>query len=266
MMTNISENQLKFIAKINREKKLVRIGRIGILIAFIIIWEITARFEFIDSFIFASPSIIANSMYDLCKEGTLFYHIGITLIETIVSFFMVFLVGIVITIVLWISKKSSEILEPYLVVLNSLPKSALAPLLIVWLGGNMKTIIVAGMSVAIFGTILTLYTGFREVDQDSIKLIYTLGGKKKDVLRLVILPSNIPLIISTMKVNIGLCLVGVIIGEFLAAKRGLGYLIIYGSQVFKLDLVITSIIILCILATIFYKGINYIEIRYLSKL
>ena len=111
-----------------------------------------------------------------------------------------------------------------------------------------------------------MYTGFREVDQDSIKLIYTLGGKKKDVLRLVILPSNIPLIISTMKVNIGLCLVGVIIGEFLAAKRGLGYLIIYGSQVFKLDLVITSIIILCILATIFYKGINYIEIRYLSKL
>ena len=156
-MTNISENQLKFIAKINREKKLVRIGRIGILIAFIIIWEITARFEFIDSFIFASPSIIANSMYDLCKEGTLFYHIGITLIETIVSFFMVFLVGIVITIVLWISKKSSEILEPYLVVLNSLPKSALAPLLIVWLGGNMKTIIVAGMSVAIFGTINFVY-------------------------------------------------------------------------------------------------------------
>lgn len=265
-MSNISENQLRFIAKINKEKKLVKMGRIGILIAFIIIWEVTARFEMIDSFIFASPSIIARCTYDLCKEGTLFYHIAITLVETIVSFLLVILTGILTTIILWISKKSSDILEPYLVVLNSLPKSALAPLLIVWLGGNMKTIIVAGMSVAIFGTILNLYTGFKEVDKDSIKLIYTLGGNKKDVLRLVVLPSNIPLIISTMKVNIGLCLVGVIIGEFLAAKRGLGYLIIYGSQVFKLDLVITSIIILCILATIFYKGINYLEKRYISKL
>ena len=108
--------------------------------------------------------------------------------------------------------------------------------------------------------------GFKEVDQDSIKLIYTLGGKKKDVLRLVILPSNIPLIISTMKVNIGLSLVGVIIGEFLAAKRGLGYLIIYGSQVFKLDWVITSIFILCILATLLYKSINFLESKYISKL
>ena len=136
-------------------------------------------------------------------------------------------------VALWFSPKLSEILDPYLVVLNSLPKSALAPLLIVWLGANTTTIIVAGMSVAIFGSILNLYTSFTTVDPEKIKLIYTLHGSKFHALTKVVVPSSIPAIISTMKVNIGLCLVGVIIGEFLAARDGLGYLIIYASQTFS---------------------------------
>ena len=140
-----------------------------------------------------------------------------------------------------------------------MPKSALAPVFIVWLGNNVKTIIVAAVSVAVFGSIITLYTNFIGVEEDKIKLIKTLGGSKKDVLFKVILPSNVPSIISVMKVNIGLSLVGVIIGEFLAAKAGLGYLIIYGSQVFKLDWVIMSVVILCILATFLYKILNFIE-------
>jgi len=149
--------------------------------------------------------------------------------------------------------------SPYLVILNSLPKSALAPLLIVWLGNNMKTIITAAVSVAVFGSILTLYNGFLSMDPDQIRLIYTLGGKQKDVLTKVLLPGSVPLIISNMKVNIGLCLVGVIIGEFLSAQAGLGFLIIYGSQVFKLDLVIMSIVILCILSAILYQAVAVLE-------
>ena len=134
---------------------------------------------------------------------------------------------------MWYVGSLAEILEPYLVILNSLPKSALAPLLIVWLGTGTGTIIVAGISVAIFGSIISLYTGFSQADPEMLKLIYTLGGNRRDALFKVILPSSIPLILSNMKVNIGLSLVGVIIGEFLAARRGLGYLIIYGSQVFS---------------------------------
>ena len=164
---------------------------------------------------------------------------------------------------LWYYKGLSKILDPYLVVLNSLPKSALAPLFIVWLGTGMKTIIVAGISVAVFGCIINLYTSFAEIDENQSKLIYTLGGKKKDVLLKVVYPSSIPTILSTMKVNIGLSLVGVIIGEFLAARRGLGYLIIYGSQVFQLNLVITSIFILCIIAIALYQGIHLLEKHYL---
>ncbi len=143
--------------------------------------------------------------------------------------------------------------------LNSLPKSALAPLLIVWLGATKTTIIVAGMSVAVFGSILSLYTCFTTVDPGKIKLIYTLQGRKYQALTKVVLPSSIPAIISNMKVNIGLCLVGVIIGEFLAARNGLGYLIIYSSQVFKMDWLLMSIVLLCIIATVLYSLINLLE-------
>ena len=143
--------------------------------------------------------------------------------------------------------------------LNSLPKSALAPLLIVWLGANMRTIIVAGMSVAIFGSVISLYTGFRETDPDKLKLIYSLGGKKRDTLLKVVLPSSIPLLLATMKVNIGLCLVGVVIGEFIGARQGLGYLIIYSSQTFKLDSMILSILILCVIAMALYGAVSLAE-------
>jgi NitT/TauT family transport system permease protein len=147
-----------------------------------------------------------------------------------------------------------------------LPKSALAPLFIVWLGTGLKTIVVAGISVAIFGSIISLYTGFKQVDEEKIKLIRTLGGDKKDAFLKVILPASIPVILSNMKVNIGLALVGVIIGEFLAARRGLGYLIIYGSQVFQLNMVITSIIILCFIAVGFYQVIQFLEHLYKKRM
>ena len=168
-------------------------------------------------------------------------------------------VSILASVALWFSSKLSEILDPYLVVLNSLPKSALAPLLIVWLGATKTTIIVAGMSVAIFGSILNLYTSFTTVDPGKIKLVYTLGGNRFHALSKVVLPSSIPAIISNMKVNIGLCLVGVIIGEFLAARNGLGYLIIYSSQVFKMDWLLMSIVLLCIMAMVLYAVIELIE-------
>ena len=199
---------------------------------------------------------------DLYLKNSLLLHIGITLLETVISFFLVFLISLFAATLLWYSAKAAEILEPYLVVLNSLPKSALAPLLIVWLGTGMNTIITAGISVAVFGAVISLYSSFRQTDAEKIKLVTTLGGHRKDIFLKVVLPSNIPVIISTAKINIGLALVGVIIGEFLAARRGLGYLIIYGSQVFQLHMVIASILILCIISLILYLLISQIEHAY----
>lgn len=163
-----------------------------------------------------------------------------------------FVISLLLATLLWFSDKLSEILEPYLVLLNSLPKSALAPLFIVWLGTGINTIIIAGISVAVFGSIISFYTAFHQVDPEKEILIRTLGGNRRDIFFKVVLPGSVPTLLSTTKVNIGLSLVGVIIGEFLAARQGLGYLIIYGSQVFQLDMVISSILLLCVIAMLLY--------------
>ena len=228
----MSDLQEKYIKSFKRQRYKVMFFRIILFVVFIGTWEASTHFKLIDSFIFSSPSRIAITFINMCKNGQIFYHIGITLTETLVSFSLVILIGIGMAILLWMFETFSKIIEPYLVMLNSLPKSALAPILIVWLGSNTKTIIVTAISVAVFGTIISIYTSFNGVDAEKVKLIYTLGGNRKDILIKLILPSSLPMIISTMKVNIGLSLVGVVIGEFLAAKAGLGYLIIYGSQVF----------------------------------
>ena len=258
-MNELSAGQQNYLNSRRKHRRIVNFSRFTILFLFLFLWEFTANVGIIDSFIFSSPSRIALCFWKMVQDHSIFLHIWTTLYETIISFLLVTVLGVAIAVLLWCSAKLSEILDPYLVVLNSLPKSALAPLLIVWLGANQTTIIVAGMSVAIFGSILNLYTSFTTVDQEKIKLIYTLHGNKWHALTKVVLPSSIPAIISNMKVNIGLCLVGVVIGEFLAARCGLGYLIIYSSQVFKLDWLLMSICILCIMAMGLYSLINLLE-------
>lgn len=251
--------QEEFVRDHRRHHHQVSAWRFIIFALFLALWELSAALGWIDSFFFASPSRVVLCLMDQLRSNNMLTHIGITLFETVVSFLLVILFSLLTATLLWYSPKLSEILEPYLVVLNSLPKSALAPLFIVWLGTGATTIIVAGISVAVFGSVISLYTGFQQVDPEKVTLIYTLGGRKRDAFFKVVLPGSLPVLLSTAKVNIGLALVGVIIGEFLAARRGLGYLIIYGSQVFRLDMVITGIIVLCIIALVFYKTIQLME-------
>lgn len=257
--SEVSAAQAEYLKNCKKEKWFVRSWQWVIMVLFLGLWEMGARVGFINAFVFSSPSRVLETIGSMAKDGTLWYHMGITLAETFVSFLLILFFGIGIAVLLWWNTKLSKIFEPYLVMLNSLPKSALAPVFIVWLGANMKTIIVAAVSVAVFGTVLTLYHSFAETEEDKLKLIITLGGDKKEILTKVILPGNIPTVISLMKVNLGLSLVGVIIGEFLAAKAGLGYLIIYASQVFKLDIVITSIFLLCVISVLLYHGIAHLE-------
>ena len=205
----------EFLAKKKRQKQFITGMRLFILIFILGGWEIAARCHLIDDFLFSSPTRILKVMVQMAADKSLFYHIGITIGETLISFILVLILGTFISMLLWWCHSAADILEPYLVVLNSLPKTALAPILIVWLGNNMKTIIVCGVTMAIFSTIINLYTAF--------------------------------------------------IGEFLAANAGLGYLIIYGSQVFRLDYVMLSIIILCVLAMILYQLLAFVEKRYHAK-
>ncbi len=251
--------QEEFIRKHKRHHHEIASWRTFLFVLFLVLWEVSADRKWIDSFFFSSPSRVLRCFVEQLRSNSMLSHIGVTLFETLFSFLLVIALSLLVATLLWHSKKLSEILEPYLVVLNSLPKSALAPLFIVWLGTGTRTIIVAGMSVAVFGSIISFYTGFQQVDSEKVTLIYTLGGSRRDAFLKVVLPGSVPILLSTAKVNIGLALVGVIIGEFLAARRGLGYLIIYGSQVFQLDMVITSIIVLCVIALGFYKSIQAIE-------
>ncbi len=259
-MTEIcSERHRLYMNQIKYHKIKVNIARILVFILFIGSWELTTRLGLIDSFIFSSPSRIVKCFLSMCHKGVIFKHIWVTVYETFICFAIVVGLGMAIAMLMWRFRSIYEILEPYLVLLNSLPKSALAPVLIVWLGNNIKTIIVAAVSVAVFGAMLSIYTGFMDTDKEKIRLIQTLGGKRYHILFKLVIPSSLPTIVNTMKVNLGLSLVGVIIGEFLAAKEGLGYLIIYGSQVFKMDWVLLSIVILCILSVILYQGIHLLE-------
>lgn len=240
-------------------------SRIAVFILFMILWEWASTTKTINPFFFSSPSRIVKCSIASLHSINLLWHIGISLYETILSFVFIMLLSLIIASLLWHFSLLARILEPVFVTLNSLPKSALAPLFIVWLGTGYKTIIIAGISVALFGCIINLYSSFLHTDKAKQTLIKTMGGNQLDVFWYVILPANSKAIFSNMKVNIGLALVGVMIGEFLAARKGLGYLIIYSSQVFQLDLLITCILILCVIAFLLYECISILEQRIFSK-
>lgn len=260
-----SPAQQAFVEQEIRRRRQVTICRIMLLVLLLALWELASSRHWIDSFIFSSPSLIVKCLWDMAADGSLFLHSGVTLLETLASFGICTAASLACALALWSSKSLAQILEPFLVLLNSLPKSALAPLLIVWLGNNMRTIITAAVSVAVFGSILTLYTGFVQIDPEKIKLIRSLGGGQQDILFKVLLPGSLPMVISSMKVNIGLCLVGVIIGEFLSARAGLGYLITYGSQTFAMTMVVTSIVVLCFLSIVLYQCIAAVERRMMGS-
>jgi len=260
----ISQQQLDYLKKMKKRKCLVRSTQVLILIAFFVIWEISAQQNIIDPFLFSQPSRMITAMTDMATSGILFKHIGITLYETVLGFLLGTIFGTLIAILLWWNDFISDVTEPYLVVLNSLPKTALAPIIIVWLGNNMTSIIATALMTSIVVTIMTVLNGFLHIDSDKIKLIQTFGGTKKQVLTKVILPASVPTIISALKINVGLSFVGVIVGEFLVAQYGLGYLIVYGSQIFKLDWVMLSVILLAIMAAIMYQLIVLLEKKFLK--
>jgi NitT/TauT family transport system permease protein len=262
--TPISPEHMRYLKKIRREKIIIRLTQLIILFLAFALWEIFARLRIVDPFITSQPSRIIQTMGNLYREGVLFQHIGVTCLETVIGFLLGTIIGVIAAITLWWSKFLSEVMEPYLVILNSLPKIALGPVFIVWIGAGSVAIIVMTLAISLIVTILEVLSGFLSVDQEKIKLVQIFGGSRFQVLTKVLLPASFPNIINALKVNVGLSWVGVIVGEFLVSKAGLGYLIVYGGQVFKLDLVMTSVVILGMAAAIMYQGVVYLE-RFLLR-
>lgn len=254
----ISKERKKYLNKLKLNKFLVILTQLLILIGFLVIWEVLANLGIIDSFITSQPSRIWNTLINLASNDLLM-HTKVTLYETLVGFGLGTILGVLIAIILWWSKFLAKVSEPFLVVLNSLPKVALGPIIIIWAGSGTPAIITMAIMISLIVTILEMLNGYLKTDKEIIKMAKTFNCTKFQLLTKIIIPANIGTFINSLKVNIGLSLVGVISGEFLVSKAGLGYLIVYGGQVFKLDLVMTSVIILGVVAGVMYGAVLLLE-------
>lgn len=252
------EHQL-FLKRKKRKKFIIRLIQILIIAILVFIWQLLADMKVINTFISSSPKDVLNTVISLHKAGNLYKHIWITVYETLISFSLGTLIGIIIASILWRFKILAKVLDPYLTVLNSLPKVALGPIIIIWAGAGMKSIIVMALLISVIITIINIYQGFIETDPSKIKLMNSFNATKTQIYFKLVLPASFSNIISTLKINISMSLIGVIMGEFLVSKEGIGYLIMYGSQVFNLSLVVSGIIILALVATIMYYLVLYIE-------
>lgn len=256
---NYSSQHIKYLKNIRQKKLITAILRVGLLVIILALWELSAQLNLIDPFITSSPSRIVNTIYELFKSGNLFYHIGVTLAETVCGFFIAVTLGYAIALILYSFERLRSILEPYIVVANSLPKIALGPLIIIWMGTGYNAIVFMTVIVSIIVCIMNSLTSFLGVDKTMITLLKSLGASRLTIIKKLIIPASLPQFINTLKVAVGLAWIGSIMGEYIVSKAGLGYLIVYGGQVFKLDLVMSSTIILCILAGGMYGLIVLLE-------
>jgi NitT/TauT family transport system permease protein len=257
--SNASILHQQFIDQLKKEKRWVRFYQFLIFILFFGLWEFSSRLHWIDPLIFSSPSKILDLFSSKIQDGSLFMHTSVTLFETILGFIAGTVIGTVFATVLWWSPFISKVVDPYLVILNALPKVALGPILIVALGPGYLSIIAMGALISIIITTIVIYTSFKEVDGNYLKVMQTFGASRLQCYLEVVLPASFPTVISTLKVNIGLSWVGVIVGEFLVSAKGLGYLIIYGFQVFNFTLVLMSLLLIAFFATLMYQGIEWLE-------
>lgn len=254
----VSSDRLEYLARRRRHAVVVMVARLALAVGFVGLWEVAARRRWTDPLLTSQPSKVWSKLWSLASSGELWTHTRVTLIETVGGFIAAMLIGLAVAAALWWSPTVGSVLEPFLVIANALPKIALGPILYVWLGSKTS---VYGMAIAIsvVVTILMIFEGFRAVDPHKIKLLRTFGAGRLKVLRYVVLPEAIPSIVATAKVTIGLTLVGVIVGEFLSSEAGLGYLILYGSQVFQMNLVMASIVMLLIISTLMYVVAGWCE-------
>ncbi|MBW8349252.1 ABC transporter permease [Bacillus sp. IITD106] len=249
----------KYKQKLATEKKWVLFYQLLIFITFFASWEIASRLHWVDPLIFSYPSKVANLFIEKAADSSLFTHLSVTVFETLLGFILGTVLGTILAAILWWSPFLSKILDPYLVIFNAMPKVALGPILIVGLGPGFTSIIAMGAIISVIITTIVVYTSFREVDGNYLKVLRTFGASRRQIFQEAILPASFPTIISTLKVNVGLSWVGVIVGEFLVSKKGLGYMIIYGFQVFNFTLVMLSLLLIAIVATIMYKVVEWLE-------
>ena len=261
---NFSIEHIAYLNGVKKKTIFINAMRFAILFLFLTLWELSAKFEWINPFITSSPSRIMKTIGDLYKNDTLFLHVGTTLWETLAGFAIAVALGYSIALLLWWSEAVRRISEPYFVVLNALPKIALGPLIIIWCGTGSKAIVFMTILIGLIVAILNMLNGFMATDENKLLLLKSMGATKLQILTKLVIPSSLPNFISMLKINVGMAWIGSIMGEYIVSKAGIGYLIVYGGQVFKLDLVMSAVFILCVLAAAMYALVALLE-RFVIK-
>ncbi|KEO81159.1 ABC transporter permease [Tumebacillus flagellatus] len=264
MSTKHTPEYRRYLRRQRRDTRLVFAVQVLIAVLLLAVWEIGARLNWINPFLFSMPSKIWAQFLSMLHDGSLLHHTWITVYETLAGFLLGTIAGTLLSILLWASPFLARVLDPYIVIFNSMPKVALGPIFIVAFGQGFLSILMMALAISVVITTIVVYTAFRDVDPNLIKLVRTYGGTRWQVFRKVVFPSTLPAILSTLKVNVGLSWIGVVVGEFLVAKAGLGYLIIYGFQVFNLTLVMLSLILVLLVSTVMYHAVSLLEKRALK--
>lgn len=261
----MNKEVLKYRRLLRKQKIIQIVSQLLLLVSILALWEILVNLKILNVFLVSKPSDILKLFVEYFSNGSIWNDIGISILETVLGLFIGTILGLIIAIILWLSKSLAKILEPFLVVLNALPKTALAPIIIIWAGTGIRGIVVVAISISLVLTVLSAYNYFISVDENQIKMLETFKANKFQILCKLILPANFANIINIIKINIGMSWVGVMVGEFLVSRAGIGYLTMYGSQVFQLDLVMMCVILLAIIAFVMYELVNIIEIYYRKR-
>ena len=259
MPETVSIARIQWLQARKRSRLMVHPAQLLLLVGFFLLWELAAQMAWIDSFLISSPGRMWQTVKNLYGSGELFLHLGVSCLETAAGFVLGTILGAAVAVALWLSPALYRVLDPYLVVLNSLPKTALGPVFIVWIGAGPASIIAMTLAISLVVTILEVHNGFLATDTGKLRLLQSMGATRKQLLLKLVLPANFATLINALKVNVGLSWVGVIMGEFLVSRAGLGYLIVYGSQVFKMDLVMATVLLLALAAAGMYQGILLLE-------
>ena len=254
-----SKEHSLYLKRLQQKNVFINVMRFALLGTLLAFWELSAQLEWVNPFITSSPSRIIRTIADLYANGNLLHHVWTTLWETLAGFSIAVTLGYSIALLLWWSEIARKISEPYVVVLNALPKIALGPLIIIWFGTGSKAIVFMTVLIGLIVTILNMLNGFMATDENKILLLRSMGATKLQILTKLVIPSSLPTFISMLKINVGMAWIGSIMGEYIVSKAGIGYLIVYGGQVFKLDLVMSAVIILCILAAAMYALVSLLE-------
>ena len=256
---NYAQQHKQYLANIKIKRLKILFWQLFIVFMFFALWEISARVGILDTFLFSCPSDIFSLFINYLSEGEIFYHIATSVWETILGFTIDSILGIAVAILLWWFPDFAKVMDPILVILNALPKTALAPILIVWIGAGTGGIVAVAVFISVIVTIISAYSYFTGVEEEKVRLLQSFGANKWQILTKLVLPANVLNLMSIVKINLGLSWVGVIVGEFLVSRRGIGYLIVYGSQVFRLDLVMMGVIVLAVCAWLMYEIFNVLD-------